>query len=44
MIMLRLGLGGVLVVCGECYSLGYIDRTVVVVMPPLLSVLFLKTP
>ena len=31
-----------LVVCGECYNLGLIDRPVVVVLAPLLSILFLK--
>ena len=35
-----LGLGGVLVVCGECYNL---DRSVVVLSPHL-SILFFKTP
>ena len=29
----------VLVVCGECYNLGYIDRSVVV-LSPLLSIFF----
>ena len=32
----RLGLGGVVAVCGECYNLGKIDRSVVFVpFPPL---------
>ena len=35
------GLGGVLVVCGECYNLEYIDRSVVVLSPHL-TVLILK--
>ena len=34
-------LGGVLVVCGRCYNLGKIDRSVVVVLSPPLP---LKTP
>ena len=36
-------LGGVLVVCGECYNLGKIDRSVVVLSHHL-SILFFKSP
>ena len=42
--MIRLGLGGVLVVRGECYNLEIIYRSVAVVLSPHLSVLFSKTP
>ena len=35
--MIKIGLGGVLVVCGECYNL---DRSVVVVLSHHLSICF----
>ena len=41
--MLKVRVGGVVVVCGECYNLGKIDRSVVFVPSPL-SILFFKTP
>ena len=32
--MIKVRVGGVLVVCEECYNLGSIDRSVVVVLSP----------
>ena len=38
------GLGGILVVCGECYNLGKLIGLLFLFCHPLLSILFLKTP
>ena len=35
-----IGLGGVVIVCGKCYNLGLIDRSVVFVLSPPLYFVF----
>ena len=32
--MIKVGLGGVLEVCGECYNIGLMDRPVVFILSP----------
>ena len=41
--MIKVGLGGVLEVCGECYNIGKLIGLLFLFCLPLLSILFLKT-